>query len=201
MIFTCDNSSDGDCVVRMYKWRSSLCGVAMESRLGDNSVMLLLSSAYCYNWSPRISKLKHFKTKYVQYERIPLFPHLSRDWPFTRIRFPTSGPHAELERGKTKLELSFKHFPRSIVPSHSLNENSTIIMTATTRSLESMVLQAHRAKGVRYPTTAQKDCFKTWYSYTLRKGEVRKPTPAIMQEHGKHLCDSMETSPGGRTYL
>ncbi|OSS48805.1 hypothetical protein B5807_06941 [Epicoccum nigrum] len=34
-------------------------------------------------------------------------------------------------------------------------------MPAATRSLEAMVLQAHRAKGVRYPTSAQKDCFKT----------------------------------------
>ncbi|CBX99604.1 predicted protein [Plenodomus lingam JN3] len=56
-------------------------------------------------------------------------------------------------------------------------------MTIITRSLESMVLQAHRAKGVRYPTASQKDCFKTWYSYALRQGEVRK------------------ASPGGRTYL
>ncbi|KAF2026748.1 hypothetical protein EK21DRAFT_73492 [Setomelanomma holmii] len=56
-------------------------------------------------------------------------------------------------------------------------------MPATTRSLESMVLQAHRAKGVRYPTAIQKDCFKTWYSYALRQGELR------------------EAAPGGRTYL
>ncbi|KAH9869974.1 hypothetical protein J1614_006895 [Plenodomus biglobosus] len=74
-------------------------------------------------------------------------------------------------------------------------------MTATTRSLESMVLQAHRAKGVRYPTALQKECFKTWYSYALRQGEVQKVSPAILQEHGKHLCDVKEASPGGRTYL
>ncbi|KAH7401205.1 hypothetical protein BKA66DRAFT_377930, partial [Pyrenochaeta sp. MPI-SDFR-AT-0127] len=50
-------------------------------------------------------------------------------------------------------------------------------MPAATRSLESIVLQAHRAKGVRYPTAAQKDCFKTWYSYALRQGEAQKTTP------------------------
>ncbi|KAI8932785.1 hypothetical protein NX059_010275 [Plenodomus lindquistii] len=74
-------------------------------------------------------------------------------------------------------------------------------MTATARSLETMVLQAHRAKGVRYPTTSQKDCFKTWYSYALRKGEVRKASPAVLEEHGKHLREIKEASPGGRTYL
>ncbi|ORY13813.1 major facilitator superfamily domain-containing protein [Clohesyomyces aquaticus] len=44
----------------------------------------------------------------------------------------------------------------------------------STRSLEMLVLQAHRAKGIRYPASNQKDCFKTWYSYALRRGEVVK---------------------------
>ena len=72
-------------------------------------------------------------------------------------------------------------------------------MTATTRSLETLVLQAHRAKGVR--GIAQKDCFKTWYSYALRQGEVTKVSPAVIQEHGKHLREVREAGPGGRTYL
>ncbi len=74
-------------------------------------------------------------------------------------------------------------------------------MPATTRSLETLVLNAHRAKGVRYPTSAQKDCFKTWYSYALRQGEVTKTSPALIQEHGKHLRAVREAGPGGRTYL
>ncbi|EOA85189.1 uncharacterized protein SETTUDRAFT_90279 [Exserohilum turcica Et28A] len=57
-------------------------------------------------------------------------------------------------------------------------------MPAVTRSLENAVLQAHRAKGVRYPTANQKECFKTWYSYALRQGE-----------------EIREQAPGGRTYL
>ncbi|KAF2715587.1 hypothetical protein K504DRAFT_29528, partial [Pleomassaria siparia CBS 279.74] len=71
----------------------------------------------------------------------------------------------------------------------------------STRSLEMLVLQAHRAKGVRYPIKTQKDCFKTWYSYALRQGEVFKTTPKMMQEHGKHLRETREPVPGGRTYL
>ena len=74
-------------------------------------------------------------------------------------------------------------------------------MPAATRSLEAAVLQAHRAKGVRYPTAAQKDCFKTWYSYALRQGEAGKPQPKVVQEHGKHLREIREAAPGGRTYL
>lgn len=74
-------------------------------------------------------------------------------------------------------------------------------MPAATRSLESMVIQAHRAKGVRYPTAAQKDCFKTWYSYALRQGDVEKTNPKVTQEHGKHIPLVREVAPGGRTYL
>ncbi|KAF2120032.1 hypothetical protein BDV96DRAFT_485769 [Lophiotrema nucula] len=54
----------------------------------------------------------------------------------------------------------------------------------STRSLEMMVLNAHRAKGVRFPTATQKDAFKTWYSYALKQGE-----------------EVREAAPGGRTYL
>ncbi|KAF2123500.1 hypothetical protein P153DRAFT_257447, partial [Dothidotthia symphoricarpi CBS 119687] len=50
-------------------------------------------------------------------------------------------------------------------------------MPAAIRSLETMVLQAHRAKGMRYPTHGQKEYLKTWYSYTLRRGEVEKTSP------------------------
>jgi hypothetical protein len=64
-----------------------------------------------------------------------------------------------------------------------------------------MVLQAHRAKGVRYPTSNQKDCFKTWYSYALKKGEVGKVEPKAVQEHGRYLREVKERAPGGRTYL
>jgi hypothetical protein len=66
-----------------------------------------------------------------------------------------------------------------------------------------LVLQAHRAKGVRYPTSAQKDCFKTWYSYALRRGEVEKTatTAKEIQEHGRQLKQIREIGPGGRTYL
>jgi hypothetical protein len=74
-------------------------------------------------------------------------------------------------------------------------------MPAATRSLEAAVLQAHRAKGVRYPTSAQKECFKTWYSYALRQGEVEKTKPQVLYEHGKHLRELREAAPGGRTYL
>ncbi|KAH6644469.1 hypothetical protein C7974DRAFT_383617 [Boeremia exigua] len=74
-------------------------------------------------------------------------------------------------------------------------------MPAATRSLESMVLQAHRAKGVRYPTSAQKDCFKTWYSYALRQGEAGKATTTVLQDHGRQLREMREAAPGGRTYL
>jgi hypothetical protein len=74
-------------------------------------------------------------------------------------------------------------------------------MPATARTLETMVLQAHRAKGVRYPTAAQKDCFKTWYSYALRQGEVQATRPAVLQEHAKHLKEIKEAAPGGRTYM
>lgn len=70
-----------------------------------------------------------------------------------------------------------------------------------TRSLEMLVLQAHRAKGVRYPTSTQKDCFKTWYSYALRRGGPEKSDPKIVQEHGRHLKEIREQAPGGRTYL
>ncbi|KAL5118015.1 hypothetical protein ACEQ8H_004161, partial [Pleosporales sp. CAS-2024a] len=62
-------------------------------------------------------------------------------------------------------------------------------MAATTRSLQSMVLQAHRAKGVRYPTAAQRDCFKTWYTYALRQGEVLKMQLKPIQEFGKNLTE------------
>ncbi|KAH3991244.1 hypothetical protein HBH98_076140 [Parastagonospora nodorum] len=64
-----------------------------------------------------------------------------------------------------------------------------------------MMLQAHRAKGVRYPTANQKDCFKTWYSYALRQGEAQKTGPKVLQEHGKHLKEVRDAAPGGRTYL
>lgn len=70
-----------------------------------------------------------------------------------------------------------------------------------TRSLEMMVLQAHRAKGIRYPTTSQKDCFKTWYSYALRRGEAEKTTTKALVDHGKQLREVREAAPGGRTYL
>ncbi|CAN9472565.1 unnamed protein product [Alternaria alternata] len=74
-------------------------------------------------------------------------------------------------------------------------------MPTATRSLETMVLQAHRAKGVRYPTASQKECFKTWYSYALRQGEVTKTSPKVIEEHAKHLKDIKEAAPGGRTYI
>ena len=70
-----------------------------------------------------------------------------------------------------------------------------------TRTLELMVLQAHRAKGVHYPTSSQKDCFKTWYSYALKQGEGGKVEPKVIQEHGRHLKETREQAPGGRTYL
>lgn len=70
-----------------------------------------------------------------------------------------------------------------------------------TRSLEMMVLNAHRAKGVRYPTMAQKDCFKTWYSYALRRGEVEKSSQKEIMDHGKQLKQYRDTTPSGRTYL
>ncbi|KAF1952220.1 hypothetical protein CC80DRAFT_495557 [Byssothecium circinans] len=70
-----------------------------------------------------------------------------------------------------------------------------------TRSLELMVLQAHRAKGVRYPTSIQKDCFKTWYSYALRQGGAERTNAKKVPEHGKYLKEIREQAPGGRTYL
>lgn len=74
-------------------------------------------------------------------------------------------------------------------------------MPAATRSLETLVLNAHRAKGVRYPTATQKDCFKTWYSYALRQGEIQKTSPRALQDHGRHMREMREAAPGGRTYL
>lgn len=74
-------------------------------------------------------------------------------------------------------------------------------MPAATRTLESAVIQAHRAKGIRYPTAQQKDCFKTWYSYALRQGEAKKTSREAIQEHGRHLKEIKEQAPGGRTYL
>ncbi|CAN9118186.1 unnamed protein product [Alternaria sp. RS040] len=61
-------------------------------------------------------------------------------------------------------------------------------MPTATRSLETMVLQAHRAKG-------------TWYSYALRQGEVTKTSPKVIEEHAKHLKEIKEAAPGGRTYI
>jgi hypothetical protein len=72
------------------------------------------------------------------------------------------------------------------------------------RSLELLVLQALRAKGVRYPNTisAQKECFKTWYSYALRRGEVTKATTVKeIQDHGSYLNDVRDRPVGGRTYM
>ncbi|KAF2271868.1 uncharacterized protein EI97DRAFT_241700 [Westerdykella ornata] len=69
------------------------------------------------------------------------------------------------------------------------------------RSLELLVLQAHRAKGVRYPTAAaaEKEYFKTWYSYALRRGGLPTRTPPEDAIHdGKQL---KESCPKGRIYL
>lgn len=73
-----------------------------------------------------------------------------------------------------------------------------------TRSLEMLVLQAHRAKGVRYPATAgaQKECFKTWYSYALRRGEVTSTTtPKEIMDHGREQQEVRDAPPGSRTYM
>jgi hypothetical protein len=64
-----------------------------------------------------------------------------------------------------------------------------------------MVVQALRAKGVRYPATAQKNAFKTWYSYALKQGEIKKTTPKEIKDHGRYLSEMKEAGPGGRTYL
>jgi hypothetical protein len=69
------------------------------------------------------------------------------------------------------------------------------------RSLELLVLQAHRAKGVRYPTSIKKDCFKTWYSYALRRGGVENTNAKNLQEHGRYIREVRVHAPGGRTYL
>jgi len=74
-------------------------------------------------------------------------------------------------------------------------------MLVTSRSLETLVLQAHRAKGVLYPAASQKDCFKTWYSYVLRQGGSEKTKPSGIQQHGKYLREVRQAAPGGRTYL
>jgi hypothetical protein len=101
--------------------------------------------------------------------------------------------------GQTPFCISPSHAP-TISPSYHPTR-LLAAMPATTRSLETMVLQAHRAKGVRYPTLAQKDCFKTWYAYALRQGEVQKTKPKVMQEYGKYLREVGQAAPGGRTYL
>lgn len=74
-------------------------------------------------------------------------------------------------------------------------------MTAQTRTLEMMILQAHRAKGIRYPTASQKDSFKTWYSYALQNGGADKAKPQGLREHGKQLNGMRDLTPAGRTYL
>lgn len=72
-----------------------------------------------------------------------------------------------------------------------------------TRSLDLLVKQAHRAKGIRYPTGAasQNEYFKTWYSYALRQGEASKITLKEVQVTGKASKDAAEVPLGGRTYL
>ncbi|KAF1980282.1 hypothetical protein BU23DRAFT_548449 [Bimuria novae-zelandiae CBS 107.79] len=74
-------------------------------------------------------------------------------------------------------------------------------MPAQTRSLEMMILQAHRAKGIRYPTSSQKQSFKTWYSYALRRNGAEKTNSQELLEHGKQLKRERDLTPAGRTYL
>ncbi|KAF9734643.1 hypothetical protein PMIN06_009989 [Paraphaeosphaeria minitans] len=71
-------------------------------------------------------------------------------------------------------------------------------MPATTRTLETMILQAHRAKGIRYSTSSQKQSFKTWYSYALRRGGAEKVEPKDLREYGRQARD---LTPSGRTYM
>jgi hypothetical protein len=71
-------------------------------------------------------------------------------------------------------------------------------MPAQTRTLETMILQAHRAKGIRYPTSAQKQSFKTWYSYALRRGGAEKVSPQGLREYGREARD---LTLSGRTYM
>ncbi|KAF2642098.1 hypothetical protein P280DRAFT_541662 [Massarina eburnea CBS 473.64] len=68
----------------------------------------------------------------------------------------------------------------------------------TRRSLELMILQAHRAKGIRYLTSSRKDCFKTWYSYALRRGGVERMDVKNknVPEYGRVL-EGMGTGGGG----
>ncbi|KAH7109828.1 hypothetical protein B0J11DRAFT_448618 [Dendryphion nanum] len=68
------------------------------------------------------------------------------------------------------------------------------------RPLQNLLVSAHRAKGIRYPTpSSQKDCFKTWYSYAIRRGETEgKPMP--MPKERKDRA-GRERDMGGRTYL
>ncbi|KAF2874072.1 hypothetical protein BDV95DRAFT_539280 [Massariosphaeria phaeospora] len=72
---------------------------------------------------------------------------------------------------------------------------------ATTHTLEKMVLQAHRAKGIRYPAASNQDCHKTWYSYALRRKEAEKTTLNVKEERPKTVGEIKEIAPGGRTYL
>ncbi|KAK7183111.1 hypothetical protein DPSP01_014355 [Paraphaeosphaeria sporulosa] len=71
-------------------------------------------------------------------------------------------------------------------------------MPATTRTLETMILQAHRAKGIRYPTSSQKQSFKTWYSYALRRGGAGNVEAKGLREYGRQARD---LTPSGRTYM
>ncbi|KAF2443100.1 hypothetical protein P171DRAFT_433439 [Karstenula rhodostoma CBS 690.94] len=71
-------------------------------------------------------------------------------------------------------------------------------MPAQTRTLETMILNAHRAKGIRYPTASQKQSFKTWYSYALRRGGAEKVEAKGLREYGRQARD---LTPSGRTYM
>ena len=71
-------------------------------------------------------------------------------------------------------------------------------MAAQTHSLQMLVLQAHRAKGVRYPTYAQKERFQKWASYALRRNEAEEPNARALEEHGKKLMQEKDQTPSGR---
>lgn len=72
-----------------------------------------------------------------------------------------------------------------------------------TRSIELLVQQAHRAKGIRYPAAAaaQKEYSKTWYSYALRQRESSKSTSKEVEIESKEFKGAAEVPLGGRTYL
>jgi hypothetical protein len=124
-------------------------------------------------------------------------------------------PSRHLAASKPPLPTSTQTKPHQLRFRHS---NRTM-PAPSPRSLDLIILNAHRAKGIRYPTAARKESFKTWYSYALRRGEAEKTSQRQLLDYGRSLRHAKmaapeggfdnnvgaklgrDLGPGGRTYL